>query len=89
MFREEELVWSREWSIRMPGSGCQLVHCYGDAVMLLDHDVPRTRKMLSEAGEKPGGRAGNQQETWLGNQIDSSVPDLSVVRSLHHTHKGG
>lgn len=58
MFREEELVWSREWSIRMPGSGCQLVHCYGDAVMLLDHDVPRTRKVLSEAGEKPAGRAG-------------------------------
>lgn len=43
MFREEELVWSREWSIRMPGSGCQLVHCYGDAVMLLDHDVPAVR----------------------------------------------
>lgn len=58
MSSEEELVWSREWSSRMPGSGCQLVHCYGDAVMLLDHDIPRRRKVLFEAGEKPAGKAG-------------------------------
>lgn len=36
---------------RSQGSGCQLVHCYSDAVVLLDHDIPRTRAV--EAVEKP------------------------------------
>lgn len=49
--------------------------------MFLEQGKCCLRQVRSQLGE--------QELTWLGNQIDSSVPDLSVVRSLHYTHKGG
>ena len=61
----------------MSGSGCQLVHCYSDAVMLLDHDIPRTREVRQLRSQLR-----EQKLTWVENQMGSSVLDLSVAASL-------